>query len=313
MRKKEAKEEGIQAAAKLIDAFRDRLAAARPSLASVRCLSHSKLTELVLEAREFTDSSVLKECSGAQLIRLLEDAAVLREIPLQQPASSKRRIKIYSIGFDPTGPTIPAAELLQAHIPQGILCYFSAIELHGLSTQAAPHYHIAIKRAADSKYKRSLLNPPPPSSDRPLPLGTLEFFAEGVGYYSTQRDLTNLQGIQRRQLNPYCTVKVTNLEQTLLDCLHRPHSAGGAAVVFEAWEQGLKRTSPKKVLTLAAKIGDKTLLRRTGYMLQLHVPQSDVINDAKQLISGIPQEVMPTLLPGLPYRNENEEWGLRTP
>lgn len=308
---KKAKEEGVLATAKLIDAFHDRLAASRQSLPSVRCLSLSRLIELVLEARETVDSTILRECPGIQLIQLLEDAAVIRALPLE-PAPSKKRVKLYSVGFDPARSTIPAAELLQAHVPDGVLCYFTAIELHGLSTQPAPHYHVALRRTADTKHKAPLPKEFP-SSDRPLPLGTLEFSAEGIGYYLTRRDPTNLLNIQRRQLNSYCVVRVTTLEQTLLDCLHRPHSAGGAAVVFEAWEQGLMRSSPEKILTLAAKIGDKTLLRRTGYMIARYAPQSKVLQEAKRLIGSSPQEVIPTLLPGLPYRHTNEEWGLRTP
>ncbi|WP_157511091.1 hypothetical protein [Frateuria sp. Soil773] len=308
---KEAKGEGVLATAKLIDAFRDQLAASRQSLPSVRCLPHSRLIELLLDARETVDSTILRECPGTQLIQLLEDAAVIRAIPLQ-PASSKKSVKLYSVGFDPTAATIPAAELLQAHVPEGILCYFTAIELHGLSTQPAPHYHIALKKAADPKRKVPLPKVSP-SSDRPLPLGTLEFYADGVGYYRTRRDPANLLSVQRRQLNPYCVVRVTTLEQTLLDCLHRPHSAGGAAVVFEAWEQGLTRSSPEKILTLAEKIGDKTLLRRTGYMIERFAPQSDSVQKAKRLIGSIPQDAMPTLLPGLAYQHANREWGLRTP
>lgn len=311
MHTKQVKQEGIQATAGLIDAFHDRLAASRQSLPSARCVSGSKLTSLALEARAALGSSILRKHSGAQLIRLLEDATVIRSIPLQ-PAPSKRSLKLYSIGFDPAGSTIPAAELLQAHVPDGVLCYFTAIELHGLSTQPAPHYHIAVKRTADPKRKDSFPKELA-SSDKPLPLGTLEFSAEGIGYYVTRRDPTNLLGVQRRQLNPYCVVRVTNLEQTLLDCLHRPHSAGGAAVVFEAWEQGLARTTPEKVLALAATLDDKTLLRRTGYMIERHAPQSGAIEEAKRLIGNIPQETLPTLLPGLPYQRANRAWGLRTP
>ena len=58
---KEAKEQGVQATAGLIEAFRDRLAASRSSLPSIRCLSHSRLAELVLETRKQIDSAFLRE------------------------------------------------------------------------------------------------------------------------------------------------------------------------------------------------------------------------------------------------------------
>lgn len=307
---KEVKKAGVLTTAALIDAFQARLTATRPSLPSVRCLSHARLTALLLEARDTLDSTFLRECSGVQLIHLLEKAAVIRPIPVQS-APSKKPARLYSVGFDPAGATIPAAELLQAHVPDGILCYFTAIELHGLSTQPPPHYHVALKRAPDPKRTPTMATP---SSDKPLPLGTLEFSTEGVGYYLTRRGQDNLVGIQRRQLNPYCVVQVTTLEQTLLDCLHRPHSAGGAAVVFEAWEQGLARTSPDKVLALATTLGDPTLLRRTGYMIERFAPGSGTIETAKHLIGQTsPHETLPTLLPGIPYTRPDAAWGLRTP
>ncbi len=307
---KEAKEAGVLATAALIDAFQARLAAARPSLPSIRCLPHAKLVGLLLEARGTVDSTFLRECSGIQLIQLLEKAAVIRPLPLQ-PAPSKKPVRLYSVGFDPAGATIPAAELLQAHVPDGVLCYFTAIELHGLSTQPPPHFHVALKRPVDPKRTAPKTTSP---SDKPLPLGTLEFSSEGTGYYLTRRGQDNLIGIQRRQLNPYCVVQVTTLEQTLLDCLHRPHSAGGAAVVFEAWEQGLARTSPDKVLALATTLGDPTLLRRTGYMIERFAPGSGAIETARHLVGQMPPHApLPTLLPGIPYPRPDAVWGLRTP
>ncbi len=307
-----ARGEGVQAIAKLIECFLDLLAASRQSLPSVRCLYHSTLIGILDAARELVDSPTIRAYSGTGLVQLLEDSKVIQEIPVERGVSP-RNPRLYSVGFGPSATAIPAAELLQAYVPDGVLCYFTAIELHGLSTQPAPHYHVATFRStasgrADSGWQAAA------SSNRQPPLGTLEFTAEGIGYYRTSRDRSNLVGIQRRQLNPYCVVRVTNLEQTLLDCLHRPRSAGGPPIVFEAWERGLERATPGKVLALAMKIGDETQIRRVGYMIERFAPLSPAIQDVRRLIDGFrQQDSYPTLLPGIAYSHESGEWGLRTP
>lgn len=280
---------------------------------SSRCLSRTQLIELALKARDVTQDTTIRSVSGSQLIRRLEQAALIHPIPLTCPAGA-RKVRLYAAGFTATLPIIPPAELLQVHVPNGVLCYFSAIELHELSTQPAPHYHVAILKTPLTNAKPGASTPS--TGYRPPPLGTLQFQAEGVDYYLTRRDPALLPGIQRRQLNPYCVVRVTTLEQTLLDGLHRPRSVGGAAIVFEAWERGLQRTTPDKIVALARRIDDDLLLRRVGCMIEHYTPDAPVLHALEQDI--VPFDVdapseLPSLLPGLPYARINARWGLREP
>jgi predicted transcriptional regulator of viral defense system len=146
-------------------------------------------------------------------------------------------------------------------------------------------------------------------------MGSAQFRINGLTYYVTRRDPKGVQQTQRRQLNPYCRVTVTGLEQTLLDCLHRPGSSGGASVVFEAWAAGMERSTPERIVELAKKIGDPLLLRRTGYMIAQYEPTSPVLTELLKQIgdeSHAP-ELMPSLLPGIPYQQVNSTWLLRTP
>lgn len=302
--------EEIQAIPRLMDALREQLTFARQSLPSSRCLPHAKLVELVQLAKSKVDSPVLRRFSAVQLIRLLQDGGIVKSIPLHQGVSAKV-VRLYAVGFEPTDLAIPSAELLQAHMPEGVLCYFSAIELHELSTQPAPHYHIAQLRRASAKAEERVIGRS--SVDRPLPLGTLEFSYGGVGHYVTRRDSTNLRSFQRRQLSPYCVVRVATIEQTLLDCLHRPHSVGGAAVVFEAWESAVKRALPEKIFDLANQIGDREMIRRAGYMLERFFPNTGAVERARQAVGPCLDEVLPSLLPGIPFSRINKAWGLRTP
>ena len=41
------------------------------------------------------------------------------------------------------GETIYPLELLQAYLPDGVVCYFSAINYYELTTQVVAHHHVA--------------------------------------------------------------------------------------------------------------------------------------------------------------------------
>ncbi|MFT3882954.1 MAG: hypothetical protein QM703_25270 [Gemmatales bacterium] len=77
--------------------------------------------------------------------------------------------------------------------------------------------------------------------NKPNLLGEWLFTYKGLRYYKTTKENRLVPGIQTRFLNPTSIVRITSLEQTLLDTLHRPLSCGGPAVVMEAWEQGITR------------------------------------------------------------------------
>ena len=54
------------------------------------------------------------------------------------------------------------------------------------------------------------------------------------GYYSNKRDVSLVPGIQFRVVSPRCWLRITTLEQTLLDALMQPVRCGGEAVALEA-------------------------------------------------------------------------------
>jgi predicted transcriptional regulator of viral defense system len=81
------------------------------------------------------------------------------------------------------------------------------------------------------------------------------------------RDPQYLVQTQWRFVHELSRIRVTSLEQTLLDTLHRPLNCGGAAVVFEAWDTGADRLDHDKLATLLHRINDLRLTRRVAYML----------------------------------------------
>lgn len=306
------RQEGIDAAASLIDAFLKELKSAAKALPSSRCISFTALRRLVQQAQNAADIPTFRAYSGTRLVTLLEDAAVVHPIPLTS-APDARSIRLYAVGADIDPASIPIAELLQAYLPRGVLCYFTAIELHELSTQVTPHHHIAMRRTSKPRPMVAVATNFP-VTDLPLPLGSLLFQVGDLPCYRSNRDSTLLRSTERRQLNPHCVVTVTTVAQTLLDCLHRPQSAGGPSVVFEVWERGLARAKPDRIIKLAKDIGDDTLMRRAAYMIERSMPDAPVVADLERLIATQPMsDAIPTLLPGMAYHHINEKWRLRTP
>lgn len=305
-RMKDRSDEVIRATAELFEVLQDELASSQESLPSTRCIGLGSLKPIIKAAQSKLLAPVFRKHSASRIVQLLTDSGLLTPIPLGA-LGPKGPPPLYAVGFNL--PALPSVfEVLQAFRPKGVLCYFSALELHGLTTQPAPQYHVATLRQNSENAERSF-----PQSDKPHSLGMEAFTYEGVDCYVTSREKRNLRAIQRRQLNSQSIATVTTLEQTLLDCLHRPASVGGPSVVFEAWEVGTSRISTDRMWKLLVEIADVRLVRRVGYMLEMNGGDVALLESIREIAdlqsSEYPQE---TLLPGIPYVNTNNKWQLRT-
>ncbi len=216
--------------------------------------------------------------------------------------------------------SISPTELLQATQPSyqnTVICYFTALEHHGLTTQDAPHHHVATLKTAP-RQSQPETDTLPANADNPVrkpQLGTLLFRYQGVPYYMTQRDPTLMPGIQTVRLSSACQVRMTTLEQTLLDTLHKPWSCGGPAVVFEAWERGLPLLDDARLAHYLKTIGRTDFTRRAGYMLEQfgHAAADNdlraLLSDAKDKVKAVTVPPVP-LLPGVPATRHNSTWGV---
>ncbi len=168
---------------------------------------------------------------------------------------------------------IDPLELLQAYLPDGVVCYFSAIDYYELTTQVVAHHHVARLSPARAKKNWTAIDPtkaePLAESVERNPLGTKVFHFEEVDYYLNRRDASLVPGIQFRVVSPRCWLRVTTLEQTLLDALMQPVRCGGEAVVLEAWETGVEQIDADRMAQHLAKIQREELDRRVGAVLDL--------------------------------------------
>lgn len=292
----------------IIAGLSERLAKPSESLPSVRCLSKSALVGIINETARTLRIPASRIPSGVQAVNRLLKARLIQSMPFDDVSPRIGKNRLFAVGLGTDVGSIHPLELLQAQVPAGIVCYMTALEVHGLTTQPTTHHHIARLETAPTR----LLARPEQIAARSRPdvaegtrvhatksLGQWQFTYQGLRYYLTFREPQLLRVSQVRYLNDKSWFRVTTLEQALLDTLHRPVHCGGPAVVFEAWSAALEKIDSSKMLGLLDQIGDPWLSRRAGYMLErigiecgaATAPDDDA---AISLLSGIPYSTLDT-------------------
>lgn len=238
-----------------------------PELPGVHCLSRATLHRLLDNVRAELQARGLGALrTNRQILEALANAGLLKPLSLEAAASRAPSLFV----FDSRGESsleLHPIEILQAFEPAGVVCYFTALEIHGLTVQPTPHHHVAVlaaPRAASSRRVTSRSR----SRRSYDPLGTAILTYQGLPYYKTSRSADLLVGYQLRYLDPRNLARVTTLEQTLVDTLHRPISCGGPEVVFESWQNGLDRLDDELLAALLERIGREDLSRKVGWMLE---------------------------------------------
>lgn len=219
--------------------------------------------------------------------------------------------------------SVDPLELLQAISPTGIICYFSALSRLELITQIASHHHVAIPTHRLSSYLP--MNHPNekgrtnkgPSTNRSR-LGTASFYYDGIPFYTTKRLSDNIPGTTLTMLSPRVNIRVTNLEQTLLDTLQFPIHCGGSETVFEAWKSGLEMIDEAVIIDYLKRINIRPLTRRFATILDLFGIQptsalKDYLLSSKELYLQTDDFHLIPLLRGLEFPNLHEEWNIQIP
>jgi hypothetical protein len=293
-----------------------RLEEPTETLPSTRCIARPALADLIRESQSVLDLPKSRLLSATAILEQLQDARVIRAVALQDPAHTVGRDRLFAVGLgvDPEG--LHPFELLQAHAPDGVICYMSAVAAHELTSQPVTQHHIARPETAptrvavvDESVLTTTVRSSTPSETRPHPAGRPAFVFQGIPYFVTRRDPRYLQSFQRRALNQSSQYRVTSLEQTLLDTLHRPMRCGGPAVVFEVWDNAAEQLRPERMRDLILRIGDPLLARRAGYQLE---QQRGDIDPAVHALASVDRAPV-SLLHGIPYTNLNARWQVLVP
>ncbi len=140
-----------------------------------------------------------------------------------------------------------------AYEPSGVVCYFSALAFHSLTSQMPSHHHVAlltvpsrmggakeVRQDEKEEVLRQETVAKKPDTDKTTrskanPLGKVIFSLLDIPYYLTRRTKRLVPGVQNRSNGPRSQFRITTYEQTLLDTLYRPQKSGGPAVVLKAW------------------------------------------------------------------------------
>jgi predicted transcriptional regulator of viral defense system len=211
-------------------------------------------------------------------------------------------------------------EVLQGFMPKGILCYFGVLSYLELTTQVPPFFHVAKMDKAPLPPEWSEPSSNPSGERRHLrnPMGTELFRFEGAMCYQTRRNTMMVPGVQERVFGKRAKVRITTLEQTLLDTLICPTQCGGQGVVFEAWERGVELWNPERMAGYLEQIGRPTLDRRVGAMLDLLGVKSGLSTKMGKRLevvrydaTALPDPI--SLISGVDYPQLNKSWNVRIP
>jgi hypothetical protein len=233
---------------------------------------------------------------------------------------------------------IDPLELMMAYEPSGVICYFSALAYHSLTSQVPSHHHVAVL-IASSKIGESdqpghddpgealrqvpiakKVNNDTKTRSTANPFGRVLFSYADIPYHLTRRSKRLVPGVQSRSYGPRGRFRITSYEQTLLDTLHRPQNCGGPSVVLEAWQNASDsgRLDEERLLTYLTEMQYSSSTRRLGAMLQLmnYTPGGELesyLERAKGKLNRQTPHSQISLLPGFDYSNLNNEWLVNSP
>lgn len=293
----------------IVGALADKLLAPSDDIPNVRWMSRRSLIHLLGKIR--SSSGAPKTLSGVKMLNTLAACNLAQKLQIDSVPPGKSPFSIYCLDLGDV-PAVTPMELLvatQSDFKKTAICYFTAIQFHELTTQVAPHHHIAVLKQHPQSHVVSSQTGDPPS------LGTRLFTFEGTPYYVTMRDRLLIPGVQTVRITSHFQVRVTTLEQTLLDTLHRPWSCGGPSVVFEAWERGTPIIDDARLAQYLSELPNPDLIRRVGYLLEQNghavadAGLKQMLLEAKRCAQAGGGGTVP-LLPNTPSQTLNSKWGL---
>ena len=294
---------------RIVGALAEKLRAPSDVIPNIRWMSRQSLIHLLVEIR--SSLGVSKTLSGVEMLNTLVDCNLAQKLQIDSVPAGKSPFFIYCLDLGDV-PAVTPMELLmatQSDFKKAAICYFTALQYHELTTQVAPYHHIAVLKNHPPRHVVSSQAGNPPS------LGTQLFTFEGTPYYATMRDRLLIPGVQTVRIASHFQMRVTTLEQTLLDTLHRPWSCGGPSVVYEAWERGTPIIDDARLAQYLSELPNPDLMRRVGYLLEQN---EHAVTDTglKQMLleakrrAKVGGKIAVPLLPNTPSQAWNSEWGL---
>ncbi len=258
--------------------------------------------------------------SAKDVVSRMLEIGWVQIIPVE--SDSEAAPTLYLLDMEATKEEMPDPwELMQGYDPDGVLCYFGAAAFHELTTQEPAFYHIADLRPSGVKSEggEGRSAEASGSTDRNRdPIGTLAFRFQGVACYTTGREKSTIPGIQTREYGTRTRLRITSVEQTMLDTLWQPLKCGGESLVFEVWERGVQKWNSDKMAKHLEAISRPDWERRVGAVLAMLGIEPDgrlkrLLETRKDSVKQANDTAPLPLMPGLPASRLLSEWGILTP
>ncbi len=294
-----------------------KLAAPSESWPTTRFWTPSSLRYLFRETRdELGAQKIRSQLSNKSLLEWLAQINVSREV-----VAVGERFQVF--GLAKTDAVDPY-ELLMASRPKGVICYFSALAFHSLTTQPIPHHHVAVLKPSivSENTARQPKQTVPQSAPKPTvrKMGRLLFTYEGTPFFETTRSSRLIPGVQTWAHGPRTNLRIAAYEQSLIDALYKPFHCGGPEVVFEAWHEAHHsgRLDEERLADYLEAMNFPATTRRAAVMLQLleRVPGRVLQNTLEKTRAQIDRKgefAVISLLPGIDYKTLDKDWLVRTP
>ncbi|NOY86325.1 MAG: hypothetical protein GXP52_03365 [Deltaproteobacteria bacterium] len=294
-----------------------------PSLPSVRCLSAYTLSRMFTEIQK-EQALPTTFPSGVKILNHLKAMGLASRVPIEGISKRVPSKDFYLIGIHASHDVdADPLELLQAYKQEGVICYFSALFYFNLTTQIPTHHHIAtiLKQKRRPRSEMTTVTFEQPSSDnsgKREKLGTRAFSYQDVPIYLTKRQENTIPGIKLRVFNPRTQIRMTTIEQTLLDTFQYPYKCGGPEVIFESWNAHINKINESLILEYLKKIDILSLTRRVGAMFDVMAYKPDP--DLARFLEGTRRETLNItgiadipLFRGTHYLRINQNWRILIP
>lgn len=145
---------------------------------------------------------------------------------------------------------LPNWHVIAAYLCKGMnyyIGYYSALEIHSLITQPSLQEQIIV----DRQVKPSIMK-----------IKDIEFrfiYHNGKHFF----------GAKNTWIDDFNRVMCSDLEKTIIDCLYKPHYAGGIVEISKAIYKLKDRLNYNKLMEYLEKFNSQSVVKRMGFLLEL--------------------------------------------
>jgi predicted transcriptional regulator of viral defense system len=184
---------------------------------------------------------------------------------------------------------MPNWHIVAAHLSGGMnyyIGYYSALEIHSLITQPSLQEQIIV----DKQVKPSLIK------------------IKDVKFRFIFHNRKHFFGTKDVWIDDYNRVKCSDFEKTIIDCLYKPHYAGGIVEISKALFKLKERLDYSKLVEYLKRFDSQAVFKRLGFLLELLEINQPILKELNMMKT----ESFTQLDPSLPREGKMiSKWSLQ--